>query len=94
LIPLVEYWYNTSYQSALGYSPFEVLYGHKPRHFGIQIDDSCRVQHLDAWLHERALMTDIIKQHLVRAQHRMKLQADKKRSDLSFQVGDKVFLKL
>jgi hypothetical protein len=39
-------------------------------------------------------MTDVIKQHLVRAQHRMKVQTDKRRSDISFQVGDKVFLKL
>jgi hypothetical protein len=39
-------------------------------------------------------MTDEIKQHLVRAQHRIKVQADKRRSDIPFQVGDKVFLQL
>lgn len=34
-ISLAEYWYNTTFQSAIGRTPFEVLYGHQPRHFGI-----------------------------------------------------------
>jgi hypothetical protein len=36
----------------------------------------------------------LIQQHLCRAQQRMKQQADKKRSERSFVVGDKVYLKL
>jgi ribosomal protein L21E len=39
-------------------------------------------------------MQSLVKQHLARAQDRMKRQADKGRSERSFQVGDSVYLKL
>jgi hypothetical protein len=93
-LALAEYWYNTSHHASLCRSPFEVLYGHTPRHFGITSTDSSPVQELKAWLKERELMTQVIKQHLIRTQLRMKSQAHKKRSDVSFAMGDKVFLKL
>jgi ribosomal protein L21E len=39
-------------------------------------------------------MPQVIKQHLLRTQVRMKHQADKQRSEVSYEVGDKVYLKL
>jgi hypothetical protein len=39
-------------------------------------------------------MIEVIRQHLNRANVRMKNQADKGRTELSFEVGDLVFLKL
>lgn len=40
------------------------------------------------------MMNALIQQHLVRAQKRMKTQADKSRSERQFSVGDWVYLKL
>ena len=39
-------------------------------------------------------MQNLVRQHLLRAQDRMKRQADKGRSERMFQVGDMVYLKL
>jgi transposase InsO family protein len=90
---LAEFWYKTSYHSSLSSSPFDVLYGHPPRHFGISSAD-CAIPDLAVWLKERNLMQALIKQHLNRAQQKMKHMADKKRSFRSFAVGDWVYLKL
>lgn len=45
-------------------------------------------------MQNRELMQAVVKQHLYRAQSRMKRQADKGRSECTFSVGDWVFLKL
>ena len=91
---LAEYWYNTTYHSALGKTPFEVLYGYSPRHFGILPADASSVIDLQEWLNERSAMTQAIQQNLLRAQQRMKAQADKHRVEREFDVGDWVYVKL
>jgi hypothetical protein len=93
-LSLAEYWYNTSFHSALGKSPFEVLYGCSPQHMGLDVDSAAPVPDLQAWLSGRAHMQDLIRQHLLRAQDCMKRQADKGCSERDFSMGDKVFLKL
>jgi transposase InsO family protein len=88
-----EYWYNTSYHSSIGRSPFEALYGYPPKHFGLRNLDSSSTE-LSDFLHEKVVISDLLRQHLSRAKNRMKSQADKKRSERVFQIGDMVFLKL
>jgi hypothetical protein len=90
-LSLAEFWYNTSFHSAIQRSPFEVLYGFPPRHFGLDASSVSVVPELSDWLEERALMHSLIKQHLLRAQARMKVQANKHRSERSFPVGDWVY---
>ena len=68
-LSMAEYRYNTSSHSALGRSPFEVLYGFPPRHLGVP-SSSAALPELSHWLEERELMHQLVKQHLLRAQAR------------------------
>jgi exosome complex RNA-binding protein Rrp4 len=49
---------------------------------------------MEDWLQDRQQLTTMLQQQLLWAQHRMKAQADKHRSDRGFQVGDLVYLKV
>lgn len=91
---LAEYRYNTNFHSALGRTPYEVIYGTLPREFGVTQVDSSTVPDLAAWLQEREVMRDLLQQQLKHAQDRMKRQADKHHTDREFEVGDAVYLRL
>ena len=93
-LPVAEFWYNTTYHTALGTTPFEVLYGHAPRQLGITDPLAVTVPDLASWLTERNLLTKLIQQQLLRAQQRMKHYADKNRTEREFTVGELVYLKL
>jgi hypothetical protein len=78
----------------LGKFPFELLYGRKPRYFGITASDQVASTNIEHCLAERELVMASARQHLLRMQQRMKFQADKNRRERVFAVGDKVFLRL
>lgn len=91
-LPLAEFWYNSTFHSSLGCSPFKALYGHEPNLGALpELDKQSPVAGI---LADRASQIDILKQHLTAAQNRMKFYADGKRTERSFQVGDQVLLKL
>jgi hypothetical protein len=55
-LSLCEFWYNTNWHASLGKSPFELLYGHQPRYFGITASDQIATADIEAWLRERTLV--------------------------------------
>lgn len=67
-LTLAENWYNTSFHSSLGTTPFEVMYGRHPRHLGISMADVSTTNDLHAWMQDRELMVRLVRQHLLRAQ--------------------------
>lgn len=93
-LPLAEYWYNTSYHSSALTTPFEIVYGQAPPVHLPYVPGQSKVQVVAKCLEDREKMLLLLEFHLLCAQHRMKQQADKHRSERSFKIGDKVFLKL
>ena len=93
-LPMAELWYNSSFHSSLGCSPFKALYGYEPN-LGITSvsgDFATLEPSVSELLQDRKAHSTLLKQQLAIAQNRMKIQADKNRVDRSFLVGDKVLL--
>ena len=57
---VADFWYNTAHHSALGRSPFEVLYGQSPTELSISNLNLCVVPDLEQWMKERELLNRII----------------------------------
>jgi hypothetical protein len=69
-------------------SPFKALYGVDPAPGlvpSLRLADHPDVASI---LKERQLFSDVLKDQLAKAQNKMKLFADSKRSERSFQVGE------
>lgn len=61
---------------------------------GIDASAACAPDSLAEVMQQKSAMQALIQQHLARAKNRMKSQADKKRTERSFNVGDWVYAKL
>lgn len=93
-LPLAEWWWNTHYHSATKLTPYEVVYNQPPPLHLPYLPGEVVDKDLDRTLQRRENMIAELKQQLLKAQSRMKHQADKNRSDRVFAIGDWVWLKL
>jgi hypothetical protein len=73
-------------------SPFQALYGYEPDLGAMPTPEEA--MDLPAMLAHRQAQLDMLKTNLAAARNRMKLKADRNRSEKEFSVGDKVLLKL
>ena len=89
-----EFWYNTSFHTSIGMTPFKALYGRDPPALIRYTPEASDPVTLQEQLTNRDRILQQLKQHLERAQVYMKNQADKKRIDVSLEVGDLVLVKL
>ncbi|XP_056696470.1 transposon Tf2-1 polyprotein isoform X1 [Spinacia oleracea] len=93
-LPLAEWWYNTHFHTATQLTPYEVVYNQPPPIHLPYLPNESNNAEIDRSLLRRETMIQTLKYHLTTAQERMKVQADRHRSEREFAVGDWVWLKL
>jgi hypothetical protein len=93
-LPYAEFSYNNSYQASLKKSPFEALYGQKCRTplYWDQIGER-QVFGPDI-VEEAEQLVQRVRENLRVAQTRQKSYTDVRHRDLTFAVGDHVYLKV
>ncbi|XP_047942752.1 uncharacterized protein LOC125189523 [Salvia hispanica] len=94
VLPLIEFAYNNSYQATIDMASYEALYGRKCRSplYWDEVGEG-RVLGPDAD-EEMVRIVRQIRERIKEAQDIQKSYADVRRTDLHFQTGDKVFLKV
>ncbi|KAD3640227.1 hypothetical protein E3N88_29450 [Mikania micrantha] len=93
-IPWAEYWHNSNFQVTTGTTPFEAVYGRNAPSVLQYFPGELRVENVAQELRDRDEALRQLKVHLSNAQGSMKMQADKKRRDITFEVGEWVYAKL
>jgi hypothetical protein len=93
-LPYAEFSYNSSYQETLKMAPFEMLYGHRCRTPLFWSETRERKVFRPDILQEVEKQDCMVRENLRVAQSRQKSYADHRRRELSFEVGDFVYLKV
>jgi hypothetical protein len=93
-LPLVEFAYNNSYQASIRMAPYEALYGRKCRSPLCWDAVGEKAVLGPDWVQQATERVAEIRQHMLAAQSRQKSYADSKRSNVEFQVGEEVLLRV
>ena len=90
----MEFAYNNSFQSSIGMAPFEALYGRPCRSPACWWESTDKILLGPDMVRKTSEKIDLIRRRMKATQDRQKSYADKRRSDLEFDVGDMVFVKV
>jgi hypothetical protein len=95
LAPLM-FSYNTSYHSTTKKTPFDLLYGMKPRLPSFPVEELKRINYGEGFVAERMQLLQqarrMAEQDSEEASEKYKEQHDKTAKEHNFQVGDKVLI--
>lgn len=87
-LALAEWWYNSTYNSAIKMAPFEALYGMKPRQLCFNTETGSPVAPIEEFQVQREAMNHLLKETLLVSQSKYKQFADKRRTETTLQIGD------
>ncbi|KAK8951688.1 hypothetical protein KSP39_PZI004152 [Platanthera zijinensis] len=93
-LPLAEWWYNTTFHSAIRMTPYEVVYGQEPVLHTPYLEGIARAGEVDRSLAARERVIGILKNNLKQAQNRMKVLADKNRRERHLELGTWAYVRL
>ena len=93
-LPYAEFSYNNSYQASIEMAPFEFLYGRKCRTPLFWNETGENQVFGPKILQEAERQVKMVRENLKVAQSRQKSYADRRRRDLSFEIGDFVYLRV
>lgn len=91
---LAEYWYDTSFHTAIQMIPFKALYGRYPPSLSDYVSGSTIDSTLDMNMQHHHHMLTHLKANFQKNKIQMEKQVNKHHVDFTFQVGDLVLLKL
>ncbi|KAJ7942659.1 Ty3/gypsy retrotransposon protein [Quillaja saponaria] len=93
-LSLAQYWYNTNYHTTIQMSPYQAVFGQEPpSHIPYTKGDS-ENDAVDRSLSAKEGVIQLLKENIKKAQNRMKMQADRHRTERAYEVGNWVYLKL
>jgi hypothetical protein len=93
-LPYAEFSYNNNYQESLKMAPFEILYGRRCQTTLFWSETREQKVFGPDILQEAEKQVRMVRENLRIAQSRQKSYADHRRRELSFEVGDFVYLKV
>ena len=90
----MEFAYNNQYHSSIGMAPYEALYGQKCRCPVYWDEEGERILEGPELVQEMMDKIQVVRKNIKAAQDRQKSYADPHRREISYEVGQRVFLKV